>query len=677
MHLPHRAKVGAAVVAAATALALSAAAVPAHAASAKPRHTLAGSKPTWLGQATEVGKVADSTQLHFSVLLGLRNAGSAAALVQRLSDPSSASYGTWLSTAQFRQRFAPTSAQLSSVTDWLANQGLTVDDTLPGRMLVQVHGSTSAVEKAFDTTMRNYRFDGHRVHANATALSLPASAPSIEGVVGLDQAATLKTPGTSSQTSSSTSASTASSTTSSTDTDLPGPPDGARYGVQPCSSYFGQKTATTLPKASGKHQPYAVCGYGSKQLQGAYGISSMLKKGYTGKGITVAITDAFAAPTILADANRYAVDNGQAAFKRGQFSQITPSDYDLIDECGGNGWYGEETLDVEAVHTMAPGAKIVYVAGSDCSTGLDTAWAETIDEHRADVITNSWSDGLDDIEDLGQAYVDYYTEFSTEAALTGITVSFSSGDDGDHTAGNTDPSAKTAEFPSDVPYVTAVGGTSLEVGKTKQWQGEYGWQNDYSTLDGNSWSTPSYSSGGGGGVSQLFDQPYYQRGVVPDSMSTVDGTKMRVVPDVAMDADPNTGMTVGETQVFPDGTYYDTYRIGGTSLASPLFAGVAAVAGQAAGRPIGFANPLLYSLNGSKALHDIVAPKKPVYQVRTDYTNYLDDSDGYTYKLQTIDTQTSTLHSVRGYDDETGVGSPNGTAFFTSVSRQVGGRHHR
>ncbi|MEP9384864.1 S53 family peptidase [Nocardioides sp. KR10-350] len=671
MHVSPRARLAAAVTAAATGVALatlgSAAVSPAHAATRTTspaahtgqRHRLAESKPRWLSQAKSVGAVADSTQLHFSVLLHLRDQAGAESLVQQLSDPDSSTYGDWLSTSEFRSRFAPTTAQVAAVKSWLAGQGFTVDKTMPGRMLVTAHGSAATVEKVFDTQMRAYRFDGHRVHANATALSLPASTSSavtgaIEGIVGLDQGSLLKKPAD----------------------ELPGPPEGARYGVQPCSAYYGQKLATDQPKEAGKTQPYAVCGYGPKQLQGAYGVSPMLKKGIDGKGITVAITDAYASPTILQDANKYATTHGTAAFKRGQFSQILPSDYGYIDECGGNGWYGEETLDVEAVHAMAPGAKVVYVGGSDCVTGLDEAWAETIDNHVADVITNSWSDGIDDPAELGQSYIDFYDEYSLEAALTGITVSFSSGDAGDHTAGGTDPSAKTAEFPSDVPYVTGVGGTSLEIGKKNDWLGEYGWQSAYAPLSDGSWGSFAYSSGGGGGASQIYAEPAYQRGVVPTSMSGTGSSAARVVPDVSAVGDPNTGMEVGETQVFPDGTYYDTYRIGGTSLSSPLFAGMAAVAGQAAGKPIGFANPLLYSLAGSSALHDEVAPKKPVYEVRTDYNNYLDSSDGYLYRLQQIDVQTSTLHDVKGYDDETGVGSPNGSAFFTAVAAKLHGGGH-
>jgi subtilase family serine protease len=337
------------------------------------------------------------------------------------------------------------------------------------------------------------------------------------------------------------------------------------------------------------------------------------------------------------------------------------------------GWYGEETLDVEAVHAMAPGAKVVYVGATDCVTGLDEAWAATIDNHVADVITNSWGNDTDDITLLGSDVVEFYEQFSTEAALTGITVNFSSGDAGDQTSGGTDLASKTVDFPADLPLVTGVGGSSVFIGSHGQWLGEYGWQSAYSTLTNGAW-TPAppgtYSSGGGGGTSQLFTQPWYQSGKVPASISEYYGsTPMRAVPDIAMDGDPNTGMIVGETQVFPDGTYWDQYRIGGTSLSSPLLAGVVAVANQLHRHPLGFINPLYYRLLGSRALHDTVAPTSPVAQVRTDYTNFLDNSQGKFWRLQTVDVQSSTLKDTPGYDDETGVGTPHGPAFFLSALR--------
>jgi len=317
---------------------------------------------------------------------------------------------------------------------------------------------------------------------------------------------------------------------------------------------------------------------------------------------------------------------------------------------------------------MAPGAKIVYVGASNCLEGLDNAWAETIDNHVADVITNSWTDGTDDITLLCTDYVEFYEQFSTEGALTGITVNFSSGDAGDHTAGGTDLASKTVEFPADLPLVTGVGGTSVFIGRHGQWLDEHGWQTSYSVLTNGAW-TPAppgkYSSGGGGGTSDLFTQPWYQAGKVPASISQANGsTPMRAVPDIAMPGDPNTGFLVGETQVFPDGTYWDQYRIGGTSLSSPLLAGVVAVANQAHHHPLGFINPLYYKLLGSSALHDIVAPTSPVAQVRTEFVNGVDNSQGKLYRLQTVDVQSSTLHDTPGYDNETGVGTPRGPAFF-------------
>jgi len=365
--------------------------------------------------------------------------------------------------------------------------------------------------------------------------------------------------------------------------------------------------------------------------------------------------------------------HNQPQFAPGQFSQITPAadGYGDEDVCDPQGWYGEETLDVEAVHAMAPGAKIVYVGAADCESGLDNAWASAIDNHVANVITNSWTDGTDDLTLLGTSYVQFYEQYSLEAAMTGITVNFSSGDAGDNTTGGTDLAAKTVEFPADLPYVTGVGGTSVLIGSKGQHLAEYGWQTDYSQLTNGAW-TPAppgtYSSGGGGGTSVLFQQPWYQQGKVPTSVSEYFGkTPMRAVPDISANGDPNTGFEVGETQTFPDGTYWDQYRIGGTSLSSPLIAGVVAVADQFTHHSLGFINPLYYKLLGTLALHDIKAPTSPVAQVRTNYANSVDASAGLTYELGTIDVQQTTLHDTPGYDDETGVGTPKGPAFFIGL----------
>jgi subtilase family serine protease len=665
MHIVRR-SVLAVVASGATVLGLAAAAAPASAGGPQSgRHYLSGTTPQWLSKAHNAGATSSSAQVSFGVLLGLRNQAGAEAALQAISTPGSASYGKWLSNQAFDSSYAPAKASVSAVQAWLKGQGFTVTQTLPSGQFVEASGTTAQVEKTFGSQLNNYTYQGKTVRSNNSELSLPSGTPAavtsaVAGVVGIDQGSELKQPA---------------------DT-LPGPPAGARYGVQPCSAYYGQKIATDKPSAYGKKQPYTICGYGPQQYQSAYGESSLLKAGVTGKGVTVAITDAYAAPTIYADAQKYSQVHGQPGFAPGQFSQITPgpNGYSLEgpNDCDAQGWYGEETLDVEIVHAMAPGAKIKYVGGSDCLSGLDDAWASAIDNHVANVITNSWTDGVDDLADLTQSYVDFYQQYSLEAALTGITVNFSSGDAGDHTAGGTDLPAKTVEFPADLPYVTGVGGTSVLIGSKGQHLAEYGWQTDYSQLTNGAW-TPAppgtYSSGGGGGTSILFKQPWYQKGKVPASISEVNGkTAMRAVPDISAAGDPNTGFEVGETQVFPDGTYWDQYRIGGTSLSSPLIAGVVAVADQLAHRSLGFINPLYYKLLGTPALHDITAPKSPVAQVRTNYANNLDNSQGKTYELGTIDVQSSTLHDTKGYDDETGVGTPDGPAFFLGAA--LLGSHH-
>jgi subtilase family serine protease len=451
------------------------------------------------------------------------------------------------------------------------------------------------------------------------------------------------------------------------------PPPDAFVNATPCSTYYGEKQATTVPPAYGKVQPYAPCGYVPSQLEGAYGLTRSLAKGFDGRGVTVAITDAYAAPTILADANQYATSHGQNPFARGQFKQVPPSKpyrygYDDTvngDLCGEQGWYGEETLDVEAVHAMAPGANVTYVPARSCDNAdLLAAINKVVSRHLASIVTNSWG-GTD--ESNGSPALDTaYTQTFYQAALEGIGVYFSSGDSGDGASSN--GGVPTVQAPANNPLVTAVGGTSLAVSSTNTRMFETGWSTSKSVLTDGAWApTPpgNYVYGGGGGTSQVYAEPAYQKGVVPASLaqrySKLGG---RVVPDVSALGDPNTGMRVGETQTFPDGTVkYGEYRIGGTSLASPLFAGMMAIADQVSGRAHGFANYALYDLYGSSAYFD-PTHKANTAVVRVDFLNGVDASNGTTTSLRTLDARTgTTLRTTAGYDDITGVGSPNGEAF--------------
>jgi subtilase family serine protease len=151
--------------------------------------------------------------------------------------------------------------------------------------------------------------------------------------------------------------------------------------------------------------------------------------------------------------------------------------------------------------------------------------------------------------------------------------------------------------------------------------------------------------------------------VVQQSVFQTQGRTGRAVPDIAALGDPNTGYLVGQTQTFPDGSVkYSEYRLGGTSLASPLMAGVMALVNQAranAGEaPAGFANPLFYTkLTGSSAVHDIVDLPSTIATVRVNFANSVDPSAGLQYRLRTMD-QTLILHTTPGYDDVTGLGTP-------------------
>jgi subtilase family serine protease len=436
----------------------------------------------------------------------------------------------------------------------------------------------------------------------------------------------------------------------------------------PCSAYWDEKTAGDQPSAFGGKQPWAPCGYTPAQLQGAYGIGGAIAGGNDGSGQTVAIVDAFAAPTIEQDVNQYSSAHGLPPVN---LSQVwATKNLDQVhgsSQCGGAaGWYGEETLDVEAVHSMAPGANVVYVGAADCNdpTMLESV-EQILDNGLAQIVSNSYGDlGEGVAPDEAQAEDDVYKQ----AAAEGIGLYFSSGDDGDET--DNLPQA-SADFPATDPWVTAVGGTSLAVGAANDYLFETGWGTGKSSLVDGAWSPDppgDFLYGSGGGTSTLFAQPSYQQGVVPTSLSGSGSSAMRVVPDVAAVGDPNTGMLVGETQLFPKHQVrYGEYRIGGTSLASPLFAGIMALADQAAGHPHGFSNQAFYDLSGSSAFRDIAPSSGQLAVVRNDYVNSVDSSKGVTTTLRSLD-HDSSLATASGYDNVTGVGTPDGASFLGALS---------
>jgi len=618
--------------------------IPAAHASTDPdgRDTLQGTKPLWATAQADKGATADASRVSARVYLAGRDAAGLSAYVKAVSDPSSASYGKYLSAGQADARFGATKAQVAEVTAWLKSAGLTVTDTT--RHYLSVAGEVADAEKAFGTQLHNYAKGKKTYRAPSRAASTPAALNgAVLTVTGLDNAP---------------------HKANHSDT-LP-PPDAVFHNAGPFSSYYGSKTATTLPKAYGAKIPYAVKGYTGKQLRAAYGAGRA-----TGKGVTVAITDAYASPTIAADAATYAAKHGDAAYGGGQLSQVLPTQYTRTEECGAAGWYGEETLDVEAVHAVAPASNIVYVGAESCyDDDLLDSLGKIVDGHLADIVSNSWGDiEANQTPDLAAAYDQVFQL----GAIEGIGFYFSSGDNGDEVA-NT--GTKQVDTPANSAWVTAVGGTSLAVGKGDTYKWETGWGTTRATLsdDGKSWTDfpGAYTSGAGGGTSATVKQPFYQRGVVPSALAKANGKQaMRTVPDISAIADPNTGFLVGQSQTFPDGTQkYDEYRIGGTSLASPVIAGIQALAQQQrGGHPIGFANPAIYDRYGSKLYHDVTdrPTGRDLAVARVDFVNAFDASEGLLTSVRSLG-KDSSLKAVRGYDDVTGVGSP-APGYVTSYRR--------
>lgn len=615
------------------------------------RHQVS-SASTWTHRVTGTA-LSSTSSVHVKVWLSPRNAAQLTALARAVSDPHSASYGHYLSASDYVSRFAPTRADVASVTAWLKQAGLTVEETGPDNHYLAVAGSPAAIDKAFTAGIKKYTVNGDSVTGATSAITVPSSlASSVLAVTGIDTLGHKVTP------SSVGGNPDAPNTNNNGHRVQLGPPAGF-VNAPPCSTFYGEKTASTLPAFEGSKLPYAVCGYTGKQLRDAYGVTA---SGLTGQGQSIAITDAFDAPWLEKDANTLSTRHGDQPFRHGQFQDRSLKGYNpqRVADCGGNGWYGEQTLDVEAEHAMAPDANVLYYGAKSCyDDDLLAAMAKAVSDNQASIVSNSWGEPTYVLVDgvktpvIDDALVTADESVWKQGAVQGIGFYFSSGDGGDEEAAY---GIIQTDYPASDPWVTAVGGTSLAIAKDGSRQFETGWGTHKWTLnsDNSDWTKGGgFLYGAGGGCSEWFTaKPDWQHSLSCDH---------RAVPDIAMDADPTTGMLVGETQSFGaqtawgKGTKYGEYRIGGTSLASPLLAGLNASAQQGRSR-IGFANPLIYSLYSQGVYFD-VTPQGDKGNVRVDYANGLNGSGGTVASVRTFD-EDSSLTTGTGWDDVTGVGTP-------------------
>jgi subtilase family serine protease len=645
-------------------------------------------------RARPAGTVAGTSQVRFDLLLSLRNAVAAQAFVRQVSTPGSAEFHHYLTDAQWVSRFGPTQATVAKAQAWLRQTGFTVGSLAKDRLYVTATGTALRVEHAFGVKLGYYEVNGHKVRLANGTMTIPSSlAGVVSGTVGVNQY--VATPGLA-PTGHATAAQAASPGQE------PPPPAGFR-NPQPCSAFWGQKTDTAdsgqLYQPYTHPLPYDICGYKPAQMRGAYGLAGSVAKGNDGSGVTIAITDAYDSPTLLADAQQYFKLNDPAhPLTSSQFTNIAPATVDNQALCGGSGWYSEQSLDVESSHTMAPGAHIQYVGAQNCLNDGLLAAVTTAVTSGASVVTDS----CDNV--TGDAFTDAATRTAFDdtfmlAASTGVSVLFCSHDFGDNFASF---GTFAQNYPATSSFVTAVGGTALEVNAQNARQAEYGWSTARQVLceatarNCGSATKPAaplaYDDGGAGGTSYVYTQPFYQKGVVPRALAlrnqALNGpVPYRVVPDISMDADPQTGFLIGLTQTFPNGTYYDQFKEGGTSLSSPLLAGVIADADQAAGTPLGFLNPILYKAWTATptAYNDVTRPASfhSAAVIRVDYVNAVNASGGFLVSMRALNYQGPetycdatghcmtgpvTLTTRPGFDSMTGLGSP-GANFVATLAK--------
>ena len=357
--------------------------------------------------------------------------------------------------------------------------------------------------------------------------------------------------------------------------------------------------------------------YSPIQIRTAYGVASIPNQG---QGVTIAIVDAYATPTLTSDLALFSTDFGlpQMDGVGGDptFSISTPTGQPAPAAPTKGTWDVEESLDVEYVHAIAPYANIDLV--ETATNAGDYLFAAEVDGQAyesgvyyaknlpgVDVITNSYGGG----EFNGETAYD--SEFNQPAGHNPVTFTFSTGD-----------SAAPGGYPAYASNVVAVGGTSLYTASAR---GAYGSEAAWSKT-----TTRGVTSGGGGGVSLYESTPTYQSN---------NGVNFgaRATPDVSMDANPNTGVLVIDS--YDNATSF--LGVGGTSLASPMWAGV-----------IGLADGTAISGGGNSMSTTTVQ--------NTLYGIY--NSANYGNDFHDVTTGNNGFAAGVGYDLATGIGSPKANA---------------
>jgi len=379
--------------------------------------------------------------------------------------------------------------------------------------------------------------------------------------------------------------------------------------------------------------------YSPWQFRTAYGIQPLTARGITGRGETVVMPEFAATPgedgvtDVRQDIARYDSVFGLPAARLKVITTLAPgaSPFQAPDEYAG---------DVEIVHAIAPQAAIdVILIPADVSFALgvrDFNAALRMAPSLGSVVSITQGGFNESCLTSGQvATIHSALQFDREQHVTVAVASGDFGAEGQPCTATPTP-ARAVVFPASDPLALAVGGTSLDAShKTGAYVGETVWNRPVAGLPG--------VVASGGGFSGDFARPAYQadvRGI---------GAR-RGVPDVASDADPDTGIAFVEAA----GGQFGIYPAGGTSAGAPVWAAIAALADQYAGRHLGFINPAIYEIGRSaqyhRAFHDVTKGNNTV---------------------QVGSVTVKGFAAGPGWDPVTGWGSPNAQVLIPLLARDV------
>jgi subtilase family serine protease len=651
--------------------------------------------PLLIKHSTDLGAVDPSSIIEITMWLKIRDE-------KALDDALTAQreHGApYLSGAQIDSQLAPTAASVADVSRFLTSRGLKVTGVGPHNMFVKASGSVALIQSTLGVDVHQYQLKNMTFRASAKSATLPAEiAPMVASVSGLSNLnpqpniahavmGLRAKPNVSRQADAEGIIGKPVKFSASAGADgllfaaqcfLP-PISKSFSGGGVSATYAGNRYGTDINNSA--PGTVAPCGYQPSDIATAYDLNPLYKAGLNGAGQTVAIVDAYGSTTIAADAAAFSQAMGLPPVNLTIIGTATESNFSTDANAG---WAGETTLDVEWVHAIAPGAKIILVITPTNSFGDLFGGVLTAAQQPGVVaISNSWS-GF-------EAGLDPAFQQSSDAAFKlvdaqGISMQFATGDAGDNV---TAAGVYDVGWPASSPNVTAIGGVSLALKKNKQIAFQTAWGNNITEIaDTIALGSPpleftnneGFQGSGGGGKSDIYPQPNFQRGI---------GGQTRKIPDISWLADPFTGVEIIFTGDAAGDQFIDV--IGGTSLATPMFSGLWAIANQKARHPLGNAAPYLYRLPNN-AITDVDAVSSsdnvvgtitsadgtafwdsrylalPLQGQETFYSALYNSPFSTRWFVLTFGTD-STLHVGPGFDTATGLGTPDGWNFVQAFGR--------